>query len=108
METNGLVPLTKETLEEYISSGKPLLVDFYAEWCGPCQRLLKILPTFASAYEGRVIFGKINVDEEPKLSAEHNVRVVPTFEFYVDKTRVENWGGIKTLLDMKRIIDSHI
>jgi len=107
MEAFELIqPLTETALSEYISRGGIVLVDFYADWCQPCQRMLKILPSLAKEFEGRVQFVKINVDE--MKTGTYFVTVIPTFHLYKDGKRIEEWTGIKTLLEMKRILDTHI
>ena len=100
-----ITPLTDMALSEYITTGITL-VDFFAPWCQPCQRMLKVLPTLATEFDGRVKFVKINVDE--MTTNKYNVHVVPTFHLYKDGKLIEDWTGIKTLLEMKRILDKHI
>jgi len=104
-----IVPLTKDTLPSYIAStDTPLIVDFYAEWCQPCSRLLKILPTLATEMEGKVVFGKINVDENRELSDSLGVRTVPTFYIYRNGTHIKLFEGIKTLLEIKKLIEAQL
>jgi len=63
----------KETIKEGIT-----LVDFWAEWCGPCQQMLPILEDFSKQMEGKMKVGKVNVDENPSISAEYRVMSIPT------------------------------
>lgn len=64
--------------EEVLKSDKPVLVDFWATWCGPCQMLAPIVAEIAEEFEGKVKVGKINVDEEPDLAVKFRVASIPT------------------------------
>ena len=105
METFIIEHLTEAALPSYIAKGTTL-VDFYADWCQPCNRMAKILPKFAEEYVGRIQFVKVDVDE--LKTPKYLVKSIPTFHLYKDGVLVEKWEGIKTLLEMKRILDKHI
>jgi len=64
--------------EEVLKSEIPVLVDFYADWCGPCQMMAPVIGQLASEYEGRVKIGKLNVDENPEVMAEYKIMSIPT------------------------------
>jgi thioredoxin 1 len=68
--------------ELVIKSGKPVIVDLWAEWCGPCRMLTPIVEEMAKEYEGRAVVGKLNVDDNPEVTAKYGVRNIPTVLFF--------------------------
>ena len=68
--------------ELVIKSGKPVIVDLWAEWCGPCRMLTPIVEEMAKEYEGRAVIGKLNVDDNPEVTAKYGVRNIPTVLFF--------------------------
>jgi thioredoxin 1 len=68
--------------ELVIKSGKPVIVDLWAEWCGPCRMLTPIVEEMAKDYEGRAVIGKLNVDDNPEVTAKYGVRNIPTLLFF--------------------------
>ncbi len=75
------IEITDQNFAEYAAQGKPMMIDFSAEWCGPCKRMAPIVEELARKYDGQVIVGKVDVDECPELSAQFGIRNIPTILF---------------------------
>ncbi|MDR2041280.1 MAG: thioredoxin [Tannerella sp.] len=74
--------ITDENFNEVLNEGKPLVLDFWAEWCGPCRAIAPIISELASEYDGKVIIGKVNVDENNSLVSQYGIRSIPTVMFF--------------------------
>jgi thioredoxin 1 len=72
------IVINDANFDEIINSDKPVLVDFWAEWCGPCKMIGPVVEELAGDYEGRAVIGKLNVDENPTVTARFGVRSIPT------------------------------
>lgn len=75
---------TDENVKELINSGKPLMIDFWATWCGPCKKLGPTIDELAAEYDGKVLIGKYNIDEEGDLATEYRIMSIPTLMFFRD------------------------
>ena len=73
--------ITNENYAEVLASGQPVVIDFWAEWCGPCRMVAPIVEELAAEYEGKVIIGKCDVDDNDDIVAEYKVRNIPTIVF---------------------------
>lgn len=78
-EMDHPIDLTREDFLKTINSNKPVIVDFWAEWCGPCHAMHPVVQRLASKYAGKVIFGRLNVDAYSDLAARYQVYSIPTF-----------------------------
>ena len=69
---------------EVIKSDKPVLVDFWAEWCGPCRQIGPIVDELATEYQGKVIIGKVNIDQHPSIASDYGIRSIPSLLVFSD------------------------
>lgn len=76
--------ITNDNFGALVATGKPVVIDFWATWCGPCQRMTPLIEALAEDYDGKAIVGKCNVDEEDELAVQFGVRSIPTVVFLKD------------------------
>lgn len=81
--------ITKENFEQVVKSDLPVLIDFWAPWCGPCRMMSPVVAELAEELAGKAIVGKVNVDEESELAAAFNVASIPTFAVLKDRKIVD-------------------
>ena len=85
--------ITDANFEELLGTGKPMVLDFWAEWCGPCRMVSPIIDELAQEYEGRVTIGKINVDENDDVVGRFGIRNIPTVIFFKSGEMVDKIVG---------------
>ena len=85
--------VTDENFDEILAEGKPVVLDFWAEWCGPCRMIAPIIDELASAYEGHVIIGKVDIDNNNDIVSRFGIRNIPTVLFLKDKQVVDKQVG---------------
>ena len=86
----------------------PILIDFWADWCGPCKMIAPVVEEIASEYEGKVRVAKINVDENRDTPASLKVQSIPTLIVFKDGQEVDRYIGFKTKDELKRLLSKHI
>ncbi len=90
------IELYKETFEqEVLQSDIPVLVDFWVTWCGPCKMIAPIVKEIADEYDGKILVGKVNVDEEPDLTMQYNVSSIPTLMVFKNGQLVNKAVGYR-------------
>jgi thioredoxin 1 len=91
-----------------INASTPVLVDFWAEWCGPCKRLAPTVDALAGEYAGKVTIGKLNVDENPNTAFKFQIRGIPALLLFKGGQVVESVIGLTHKDDLKKVIDKHV
>ena len=81
--SGGVIHLNQENFREVVNGQKPVLVDFWAEWCMPCRIMTPVMDNIAKKHAGNVIFGKVNVDENSDIAAEFGVNAIPNFMVFL-------------------------
>lgn len=108
MASANIVVATKANFEsEVLKSSTPVLVDFWAEWCGPCKMIAPMLDELANEYVGKAKVVKVNIDEHPELATQFRVTAIPTLLFFKGGQVVEQTVGAKSKRDLKASLDKH-
>jgi thioredoxin 1 len=94
--------------ETVLKADTPVLVDYWAEWCGPCKMIAPVLDEIASDYEGRLIVAKLNIDESPKTPQHYGVRGIPTLMIFKNGEQEATKVGALTKSQLTAFIDSNI
>ena len=109
MSSPLIVTLTQENFEnEALKSSQPVLVDFWAEWCGPCKMIAPVLDELAGEYQGKAKIGKVNIEEHQALAAQFGVRAIPTLLIIKNGQVAEQMVGAKSKRDLKASLDKAI
>lgn len=102
--------LTDDTFEkEVLQAKEPVLVDFWAAWCGPCQMMGPIIDELAKKYEGKAAkIGKLNVDENPKMAEKYEVKGIPTLILFQNSEVKETLSGVQSLEGLSELMDKYL
>lgn len=96
-----MLEFNDQSAREAIESGKPVVIDFWATWCGPCIKLGPIVEELAEKYGDKVTVGKLNIDDNDEIASENRVRNIPTVLFFKDGAVVERSVGLVKLADLE-------
>lgn len=102
------IELTDANFEEILNSDQPVLVDFWAEWCGPCKMIGPLVEELAGEYDGKAIIGKVDVDANPGISAKFGIRSIPTLLFFKGGEIVDKQVGAVPKSVLAQKIDAQL
>ncbi len=105
---DSTVKLTEENFDRLSSADKPLFVDFWATWCGPCRIMEPIVEKLAAKYVDRVLFGKVNVDEEMNISSRYEVFSIPTFMVFKNGQPMDAVIGAVGEASLERLVKNAV
>ena len=97
-----------ESFEAELNSGKLMMVDFWASWCGPCRMLSPVIDGLDKKYEGKAVIGKVNVDEEQELAIRYGVMSIPTVIFFKNGQEIGRKVGVMGDKAFSDILDANI
>jgi len=101
--------VTDETFNDLVANSKtPVLIDFYAHWCGPCKVLGPVIDELAEEYEGKALVAKVNTESNPRLSQHFKVKSIPTIMFFNKGMLVERFSGLIPKPNLEEILDAYI
>lgn len=109
MAGDKIVTFNKTNFDETVNgSDKLIMIDFWASWCGPCRAVAPVMEELAEEYEGKAIFGKVNVDEEGELSAKFRIMSIPTIMLFKGGQVVDKIVGARPKGDFAKLLDKNI
>ena len=92
--------------QQVLKAAKPVLVDFWAPWCGPCRMLAPVVEELAKEYTGKVRVGKLNTDDHPNVPSRYKIAAIPTLLFFKGGKVVEQLVGVHSKSDIKKTLDT--
>ena len=108
MANEKVLHLTTENFEQEINSGVPVLVDFWASWCGPCRMIAPVIDELANEFQNTAKIAKVNVDEQRELAIKYNVMSIPTIIIFKNGAKVNTTVGVKSKQELVELINKYI
>ncbi len=108
MANQNIIHLTNDSFDAMIRNDKPVLVDFWAAWCGPCRMLAPAIDELADDYKDRIQVCKLNTDEQEAIAIRYRIQTIPTVMLFVGGDIVEKSIGLVPKEDLEDMIDRHL
>jgi len=102
------IHLTEDAFKKVIKSNQPVMVDFWAPWCGPCKALGPTVDKLSDLYKDKAVVAKINIDEVPSLAAELDVSSIPTVKFFKNGSEIESFTGAYPQSKYQQVLDANV
>lgn len=103
-----MTQFTQDSFEKALNDGSLMMVDFWAEWCGPCRMLGPVVESLAQKYDGKVLVGKVNVDQEQELAIRYGVMSIPTVIFFKNGEEITRKVGVMPDSEFAAVLDANL
>ncbi len=105
----GVIEVKDATFKDQVlNANEPVLVDFWAEWCGPCRMMAPVIEQMAQDYSGKMKVAKLNVDENPESASNYGVMSIPTLILFKNGQAVERFVGFRPKQELARLVDAKL
>ncbi|MDR1812026.1 MAG: thioredoxin [Candidatus Fibromonas sp.] len=102
------IHLTEDAFKKLMQSSQPVLVDFWAPWCGPCKALGPTIDKLSDLYKDKAVVAKVNIDDIPELAAELSVSSIPTVKFFKNGQEIESFTGAYPQSKYQQVLDANV
>jgi thioredoxin 1 len=107
-DSTSVQHITDSTFDETVNAGKPVFLDFWAPWCGPCRMIGPIVEDLAPSYQGKAVIGKVNVDDNPEIAQKFGVTSIPTLMMFKNGKLVDRAVGVMPKGALQQFIDKNL
>jgi thioredoxin 1 len=107
-DSTNVQQVTDSNFDQLMGAGKPVFVDFWAPWCGPCRLIGPIVEELAPNYQGKAVIGKMNVDENPNVAMKFGVTSIPTLMMFKEGKLVDRAVGAMPKAELQKFIDRNL
>ena len=107
-DSNAVKAVTDNDFDNVLNGGKPVFVDFWAPWCGPCRLIGPIVEELAPSYQGKAVITKLNVDDNPNVAQRYGVTSIPTLMMFKDGKLVDRMVGAAPKNALQQFIDRNL